>query len=192
MSTYKTVTETINEIEHWLRLSTLLHGALKKALLCVLHNKTAQVYTGLPEDPAALYQELANRHLVVGKLERKKVFRKEQVNILLPPNDNKVFSKQFDITLIVVLIRHFTTLAPPAVGWSVNDLKRHEQDKSIAAFVIRAREWRNFLHHTDPKDIDEALFKTKWEEGEEIISGLGYAYNTKHLLTISLDPKHEV
>jgi len=149
MSTFKTVAETIHEIEYWLRLSTLLHGPLKKALLCVLHNKTAfdnnkTSYVGLPEDPAALYKVFANKYRVVKKLNRKGALQKEQVDGLLQPNDNKVFSEKFDITLIVVLIRNFTTLPPPTLGWGVQG-PNLIQDNSIAAFVIKAREWRNFI-----------------------------------------------
>ena len=67
-----------------------------------------------------------------------------------------------------------------------------ESFNCIAAFVIRAREWRNFVHHTEPKDIDAALFNQKWNEGCQIIQNLGLNYNTNRLKHISLDPKHDL
>ena len=62
MSDYKSVADAIKEIEYWLRLATFEHEPLKNALLQVLHNKNNDPsYTGLPEDPSALYQELLTK-----------------------------------------------------------------------------------------------------------------------------------
>ena len=54
--------------------------------------------------------------------------------------------------------------------------------------MVRAREWRNYVHHTEPKDIDQQIFDDKWIEGTTIIHDLKYCYDTRQLKTISLDP----
>ena len=75
-------------------------------------------------------------------------------------------------------------------GW---DNYPPDNDKSIAAFVIRAREWRNYVHHTKPEIIDQQTFDDKWLEGTKIIQGLNYVnYDARQLKTISLDPKHQL
>ena len=193
MSTCKSISQVTQEIQHWLRLAIFLHGPIKENLLCVLHNKNKDIsYNGLPEDPADLYQELSTTHLnTINKLVKNKILKKDQVEILLPKNgDNKTYSDQFDITLLVLLIINFTTLAPPKGGWNKPP---KDNDTSIAANVLRCREWRNFLNHTDASAIDEHAFNIKWSEGVTILIGLGGKTDPiKVLKTISLDPKHDL
>ena len=193
MSTYKSVADTIKEIEYWLRLSTFLLGPLKQSLLQILHNTgNDPSYDGLPQDQGQLYQELSNKHQKkLLKLKTKGILQQSQYDLIFPPNDNKTDSSKFDITLICILIRNCCTrLAKPLNGW---DKYPPANDQSIAANVIRAREWRNYVHHTEPKLIDQQTFDTKWNEGTQIIDSLGYHnYDTNKLKQISLDPKHEI
>ena len=193
MSTYKSVADTIKEVEFWLRLSTFLHEPLKFALLRILHNsKNDPNYDGLPEDPHLLYQELSSKHLnSIQQLKKSSILQQDQIDLILPPNDNKTDSTKFDITLICILIRNFCDRLPaPINGW--NDKNPPTHDTSIAAYVIRAREWRNYIHHTEPKEIDQKTFNTKWTEGTSIVMNLGFQYNTNRLKLISLDPKHDL
>ena len=193
MSTYKSVADTIKEVEFWLRLSTFLHEPLKLALLCILHNtKNDSIYDGLPKDPYLLYQELSTKHLnTIQQLKKKRVLQQDQIDLIFPPNDNKTDSTKFDITLICILIRNCCDRLPaPINGW--NDKNPPAHDTSIAANVIRAREWRNYIHHTEPKEIDQKTFNTKWTEGTSIVMNLGFQYNTHGLKQISLDPKHDL
>ena len=193
MSTYKSISQVIKEIEYWLRLAIVLHGPLKQNLLCVLHNKNNDPsYKGLPEDPSELYKELSTTHKsVINKLVNAKVLKKDQLEILLPTiGDNKTYSEGFDVTLLVVLIINCTTLPPPQDGWYKTP---PDSDTGVAANVVRGREWRNFLNHIDANAIDEAAFNLKWTKGIAIIQGLGGSVkDITSLKTISLDPKHEL
>ena len=193
MSTYKSVADTIKEIEYWLRLSTFLLGPLKQALLQILHNKANDpTYDGLPQDHHQLYQILFNKYQKkLLQLKAKGILQQNQYDLIFP-NDNKTDSSKFDITLICILIRNCCTrLPPPLNGWNDDNPPAHDQ--SIAANVVRARQWRNYVHHTEPKHIDKQTFDTKWFEGTQIINSLGYNhYDTNELKLISLDPKHEV
>ena len=94
-----------------------------------------------------------------------------EVDTLLPPGTNKTDSSTFDVTLIIVLIMNFTTLPPPNKGWRRNpDIT----DVSTAAFILRARKWRNVLiHGTEPESLGKADFDRIWLEGENITKGLG-------------------
>ena len=192
MSTYKTINAAIKEIEYWLRLATFMHHPLKQALLNVLHNTSNNPsYIGLPRDPTDLYRELSTKHYAtIQRLVAKKVLQKDQLELLLPPNKTSTDSQQFDITLITLLIANCTTLPAPVNGWRSKD-KPLDTDLSIAADAVRGRKWRNYVHHTDPADIDEATFNTKWDEGVRIVNRLGLICDTNKLKTMSLDPKHD-
>jgi len=193
MSTYKSVADVIQQLQYWLRLATFQHGPLLESLRSVLRNKSNDPsYVGLPENPTDLYHEFNNTYLdAIHSLKRQGVLKQEQIDLLIPPGDTKTYSDKFDITLIVVLIRSCTTLAAPLNGW--NDKNPPAHDKSYASNVIRAREWRNFVHHCEPSNIDTAQFNAKWAEGEQIVIDLGgNSYDIRKLKTISLDPKHEL
>ena len=165
MSTYKSLKDQIKEIEYWLRLATLLHGPMKQYLLSVLHNKQNDpTYQGLPEDPTELYNELSTVHNgKIKRLRKKGILKDDQLELLLPTNgDNKTYSGAFDVTLLVVLIINCTTLPAPTHGWNTLPL---DSDTSIAANVLRAREWRNILMHEDANAITITVFHSKWNEG---------------------------
>lgn len=118
MSSNVSVQDVINEVQYWLRLATFLHYPLKNALLHVLHNKSNRTdYVGLPEDETELYNKLFSRMNEINKLVNRRVLNRDQVETLLPSNANKTDSSTFDVTLIIVLIRNFTTLPPPKNGW---------------------------------------------------------------------------
>ena len=110
----KSISQQIKDIDLWLRLAVFLHGPLKQHLLIVLHNKNNQGYQGLPEDPTELYTELSTVHCGTKIKELRKIrgLNNDQLEVLLPTNgENKTYSDTFDVTLLVVLIIHFTTLS---------------------------------------------------------------------------------
>ena len=188
MSTYKSIDDVIKEIEHWIRLSTLLHSGLQQAILSVLHNDNNDAsYVGLPKDPKKLYNELNTTHLpTLTKLKNKKIIKDSQWNKLFPTS-GETNSEILDVTLICILIINCTNLPPPPTGWNHNKLL--PTDNSKGAAVLRCREWRNFLNHTEPISIDLLQFKQKWKEGDDIIKALGYAFDANKLQTLPLDEK---
>jgi len=193
MSTNKSIADVIKEIQHWLRLSTFLHCPLNQALLHLLHNKSNNPgYTGLPHAPVHLHKYLSTQHAstIIQNLYTQRILNTDQIKLLFPPKQQKTYSEKFDLTLIVILIRNFLNIPPPLNTWY--DKYPPANDKSIAANVIRAREWRNYLHHTKPDTIDVNTFHRKWAEGCQIVADLGFVYNTKVLKAATLDPKNEV
>ena len=113
------------------------------------------------------------------------------MELLLPTNgSNKTNSEAFDVTVIVVLIINCTTLPPPVNGWHNLPL---DSDATVAANVVRARAWRNFLNHTDANTFEKVAFNSKWKEAIAVLQGLGGSVKDMGTLrTISLDPKHEL
>lgn len=191
MSTYKTLDAVIREIEYWIRLSTLLHSGIHQALLAVLHNDSNDpAYIGLPRNPRDLFKELNTTHKVkltqLRNKKNKRILSDEQWDKLFPQS-RETFSENLDVTLLCILIINCTTLTPPVTGWDYKKLPAN--DTSKAAGVLRCREWRNYLHHTDPLEISHVIFQGKWREGENIIKTLGYQFDSIGLKSISLDPK---
>ena len=179
---------TIKTYEHWFHYGTFIHEPLKASLLNVFHNVSGDTsYNGLPSNPKDLYRELYQNHkAILMKLQKNGVLKQDQMLLIFPKNKQQTYSDKFDVTLLVVLIINCCNLPPPVNGWK--DKHPPNADISIGANVIRARELRNFFHHTDPKDFDKQILDTKWLEGDTVVSALGYNYNTKALKTATLDP----
>ena len=183
--------DAIKEVEYWLRLAIFLHQPLKNALLHVLHNKSKRTdYVGLPEDQLELYKKLKSNKQKINQLLREGVLKKDQVKTLLP-SSKKTDSENFDVTLIYVVIRNFTTLPQPTNGWGKNP---GPTDNSTSAFVMRAKKWRNdLIHNTKPKDITEVKFNNMWADGEKIVKKLGFiTCDTNKLKRIDLDPRTSI
>uniref|UniRef100_A0A7M5V581 Uncharacterized protein n=1 Tax=Clytia hemisphaerica TaxID=252671 RepID=A0A7M5V581_9CNID len=65
-------------------------------------------------------------------------------------------------------------------------------DLSTVAFVIRARNWRNWITHEPASEVNESVFETKWNEGCYIAHGLGYKSFDQHSLKQKALKKSEV
>ena len=179
---------TIKKYEHWFHYGSFVHEPLKASLLYVFHNVSGDTsYNGLPSNPKDLYRELNQNHkITLMNLQQKGVLKQDQMLLIFPKNKQETYSDKFDVTLLVVLIINCCNLPSPVNGWK--DKHPPISDISIGANVIRARELRNYFHHTDPKDFDEQILDKKWLEGDTVVSTLGYNYNSKALKTATLDP----
>ncbi|XP_057292394.1 uncharacterized protein LOC130621106 isoform X1 [Hydractinia symbiolongicarpus] len=177
----------VTQYKHWFQLGLLHHEVLKVSLLAVLHNyNNLPSYKGLPSDAVQLFDRLNNKtnHKKIKKLLNKGIIKQDQFDLIYPKG-GATDSTKFDITLIVVLLRNCTNLPPPVQGWDVK--YPSVNDQSLAAFVIRAREWRNFHHHTDPKTITDVKFTDRWHEGAKIAVALGYTGDINAFMLVSLD-----
>ena len=184
----------IKTYEHWLHYGTFVQEPLKESLLGVFHNLPGDTsYDGLPTNPKDLYREFDKNHRdTLNKLLRKGILKKDHMQLIFPPNKQETYSNKFDVTLLVVLIINRCNLPPPVNsllhinGWK--DKNPPPSDQSKSSNVIRARELRNFFHHTEPKDFDKKTFDAKWLEGDEVVNRLSYKYDSQALKTASLDP----
>ena len=140
----------------------------QQSLLEVLHRN------GIPDDPEELYKffDTPDNKLKINQLKKKKVLKDDQVNLLLPQNQ-KTFSKKWDITLICVVIINFSTLPPPKGGWKIK--VPDPTDFTAASYVIKTRKRRNEMNHATLDSLkDEKTFNDTFSEVEDLLVGLNY------------------
>ena len=93
-----------------------------------------------------------------------------QWDLLFPPSGNPPDSKNFDVTLLIVLLRNICGLPPPATGWNTMPLNR---DNSIAANVTRIRFFRNEVYaHASSTEVDNATFENLWQRVSQTLVDL--------------------
>ena len=129
-------------------------------------------YTGLPDDETALFNKMvAFKNKCFKKL--KKVIREEQW-LILCPNSGKSNSSDWDITMLVVVIRYATDLPPPAGGW---DQKiANILDISKAGFCLLARQLRNDVKHGTMKSLSTLIqYNACRQRIQYILNGLCYS-----------------
>ena len=146
-----------NEKKKSIKCHLAVNFHCQQALLEVVHSN------GLPKNEEELYQFFAkaeNRNKI-RNLQKKKLLKDDQVDLLLPQNQ-KTYSNKWDITLICVVIINFTNLPPPTNGWKK---ELDPKDVTVAAFVVMARHSRNKNNHsTLDSFIDDVEFKDFFTE----------------------------
>jgi len=182
--------------QNWMRLSVTNHICVKEALLDVLHDPV----NGVSKDKqtfctvlvAFKAQEEKNLKGVIKPFQWQILCHVCDVNCPMPcPKKGHTDSNDLDITCIIVLIRYLTTLSSPLgrKGWE--QIFPQHGDTSVAAFVLLARDLRNFLSHCSLVDLQTKVdFDREWKRMKNILSGLGYKNMTLfHQLELaSLDP----
>ena len=178
--------EVVEKSDYWIRVNLALEFFVKEALIRVLHNPDNDPsYSGLPEDPVQLYQ-----HMTRCQGNRNYRHLKPDQWALLCPKSGQSNSKEWDITLLICVIRNESTLSGPVAGWT--DGPTALTDITKGGFVNRARIIRNLLKHGSVEAIStEFQFDGNWDEIEKILIGLNYQNMTDfhELKTKSLD-KH--
>ena len=179
--------EVVEKSDYWIRANLALEFFVKEALIRVLHNLNHDPsYSGLSRDPVELYKHMKS----CLDRDRSKYRLKPNQWDLLCPASGQSDSKEWDITLLVCVIRNELTLSGPGAGWI--DGPTALTDITKGGFVNRARIIRNLLKHGSVKAIStEPQFDGYWDEIEKILIGLDYQNMTdfRELKTKSLD-KH--
>lgn len=99
------------------------------------------------------------------------VLKCDQWNILCPPNQ-KTYSSNFDITLLVAVMRSVIGLKPKG-GWKIKALQTN--DLSVGAFVFLALKLRNEIKHTSVNNLEDLeTFQDYWQRIREILTGLKF------------------
>ena len=152
----------------------------------------------------------ANLHLVLSSplvlstlqsLRKKRVLNSLQWGKLFPLDASTVSSANFDITLLMVLLRNICGLSPPVSTRNWHELPP-ESDNSIEANVVRIKWYRNSVYsHASEASVDDATFKALWQKITSAILALGSETNVSAMyetvisqLTTaeSMDPAAEV
>ena len=118
--------------------------------------------------PGSLHSVLADPqiHARFKSLQKKRVLNTQQWRKLYPVIKSSVSSRDFDSTLLVILLRNICGLVPPATGWSNCPLVR---DTTPAADIARIQFYRNTVYsHASNASVDDAAFSSYWKEIKDI------------------------
>ena len=157
--------------EYWIRVNLAIEYCVKNVLISVLHYLgNDATYQGLPQDATLLYQRMFQCKQNV-KHPLHKVLSVDQWDILCPQNQ-QTHSKDFDITLLVAVIRSVIRLKPKG-GWKIEFIQPN--DTSIGAFVFLAKILRNEIKHGSVDNIqDLKQFQHYWQRIRNILVGLHF------------------
>ncbi|XP_015775395.1 PREDICTED: uncharacterized protein LOC107353578 isoform X3 [Acropora digitifera] len=144
----------------------------------------------------------ANLHVVLSSpsvfstlqsLRRRRVLNPLQWGKLFPAVTSNVSSANFDVTLLVVLLRNICGLSPPVSTGSWDELPP-DSDNSTEANIVRIKWYRNDVYgHATKASVDDATFNVLWQKISSAVLALGSGYGAviSRLKTESLDPAAE-
>ncbi|CAH3152027.1 unnamed protein product [Porites evermanni] len=129
-------------------------------------------------------------HSTLQSLKRKRIINATQWGKLYPSPPSSVTSDDFDITLLMVLLRNICGLAAPATGW---DSLPPASDTSVEANIARVKYYRNSVNgHASQASVDNPTFNSLWQDVSAalVVLGVDAAAITK-LKTETMDPDTE-
>ena len=121
--------------------------------------------------PANLHADLAGNIATLQSLRAKKIINPIQWGKLFPAIPTSVSSRDFDTTLLVILLRNLCGLTPPLTGWdalpAVTDLSRE-------ADIARVKYYRNTVYgHAENASVDDIKFNDYWRDIRDTLARLG-------------------
>ena len=135
---------------------------------------------------------MITHHATLHLLQRRRVINPTQWGNLYPPIRTSVSSKNFDITLLTVLLRNICSLSPPATGW---DALPPATDMSSEADIARVKYFRNTVYgHAEKASVDDATFNVYWQDIKDALVRLGgplYEKAVNKLKNECMDPVFE-
>ena len=144
----------------------------------------------------------ANLHVVLSSpsvlptlefLKQKKVLNSLQWGKLFPAVASSVSSANFDVTLLMVLLRNICGFSPPDSTGSWDELPP-DSDNSTEANIVRIKCYRNDVYgHATKALVDDATFNALWQKISSAVLALGSGYGAviSRLKTECLDPAAE-
>ncbi|KAM6223983.1 E3 ubiquitin-protein ligase DZIP3 [Rhynchocyon petersi] len=92
-------------------------------------------------------------------------------HLLYPPNKELLQSKQFDLYLLVVLIKHLNVFPAPTKGWNKEP---PSSDRSTSADILRLCKYRDILlGEILMNGLTESQFNSIWNKVSDILLRLG-------------------
>ena len=133
--------------------------------------------------PPTLHTVLTASEPTLQSLRKRKIINAIQWGKLFPEIPDSVCSKDFDITLLMILLRNICGLAPPLTGW---DAEPDIKDVSREADIVRVKYLRNTIYaHAEHASVDDATFQKHWQEIRDTLVRLGgVKYKVKHSLNV--------
>ncbi|XP_044171686.1 E3 ubiquitin-protein ligase DZIP3-like [Acropora millepora] len=126
-------------------------------------------------------------------LRKKRILNPLQWGKLFPAVASTVSSGNFDVTLLMVLLRNICGLSPPGSTGSWDKLPP-DSDNSTEANIVRIKCYRNDVYgHATKASVDNSTFNALWQKISVAIVALGSGYVTpiSQLKTECMDPATE-
>ncbi|CAH3178139.1 unnamed protein product [Porites lobata] len=168
------------ETTNYARLCRLLVDVGSQAL----RNKFDSIHP-----PAELHGVLTKppAHPILQTLRKKRILNPTQWAKLYPPSPSSVSSKDFDVTLLMLLLRNVCGLIAPTTGW---DNLPPVGDRSAEANIARVKYYRNHVYgYASQASVDDATFNSYWQDISYALVGLGAdSAAINRLKTESMDP----
>ena len=109
---------------------------------------------------------------------------------LFPSCPSSVSSQNFDVSLLMVLLRNFSGLTPPATGWNSPP---PAMDTSTEADIIRIKVFRDEVYgHASKAYVDDHTFNEYWYDIQQALIRLGgerYGPDIDKLKVDFMDPE---
>ena len=122
--------------------------------------------------PGKLAAGLSSHYTTLHTLFKKKVLRLAQWDQLFPPSGDPPDSKEFDITLLFLLLTNMCGLTPPSSGWHAMP---PISDTSFEANLARVKFFRNELYgHVSTTGVEMSVFLSLWQEISAVLVDLGF------------------
>ncbi|XP_022808615.1 uncharacterized protein LOC111345598 [Stylophora pistillata] len=125
-----------------------------------------------------LKHALDNNRLKLEGLRRKRIIPHEQLEKLFPSSGNPPDPKEFDITLLHLLLREVCHRKTPSTGWHKMPA---DNDTSPEASIVRIKCYRNELCHSDSTGVPNDEFEDKWNKISSSLEVLEVAAHRKKL-----------
>ena len=186
MASAPTLAPSTKETTNYARLCRLLVDGGAKALRYTFDKF---------HSPANLFNVLkagSAEHSTLQSIRKRKIINATQWGKLYPSPPSSVTSEDFDITLLVVLLRNICGLTAPASTLSWDSLPP-ASDTSVEANIVRVKYYRNTVYaHASESSVDDSTFNTLWQNISAALVALGVgAVAINNLKTNSMDPEIE-
>lgn len=184
------VTSSTKETTNYARLCRLLVDVGSQALRDTFNSihVPGSLHTVLANPPA----QTILQSLYKPKKGKKKILNPTQWGKLYPAISTSVSSANFDITLLMILLRNICGLSPPATGW---DALPPPADTSAEADIARVKYFRNVVYgHAEQASVDDTSFNNHWHDIKATLVRLGgtsYGDAIDHLQNACMDPEVE-
>jgi len=142
--------------------------------------------------PRNLHTVLAANKTTLQSLRSRKIINATQWGKLFPVISSSVSSRDFDTSLLMILLRNLGGLPSPMTGW---DALPAATDMSRQADIARIKYFRNTVYaHAEQASIDDTTFKAYWQDIRDTLVRLGgvrYRAAIDNLETECIDPEME-
>ncbi|XP_028414844.1 E3 ubiquitin-protein ligase DZIP3-like [Dendronephthya gigantea] len=119
-----------------------------------------------------LHTVLSTHYATLDHLFQKRIITEPQWDKLYPHPPQIPNIQEFDITLLVILLRNMCGIPPPSTGWNVLP---NDSDTSCAANIVRIRLFRNDFAHSKETGVSATEFETVWNDVSSALVGLGFS-----------------